>query len=169
MDSALPQVSIEKRDDGGENGSDSVRLSPKQVAVLAAILAGASLAGAAKAASLHPETVRRWRREDGPFRDALAAGIRAIHVHVNARIVGLVDRALDSLVDVLEEAPDSRSRVLAAQTILQLAGDRLRPRDADVQHAYLQNPKVEPLMAFDVNAAREHWLIPAEEEGEAGK
>jgi hypothetical protein len=95
-------------------------LSATQRLAVRALLEGSSITGAARQANVTRETVAAWRRRDPGFQAALEEGSDALRESFTDRGPGLVEMALNTLVDVMLEAPDSRSRVKAAEVIVKL-------------------------------------------------
>src|SRR5688572_4599205 len=108
---------------------------PQEIA-LAALLGGASIVEAARQADVSRQTVSRWRRADSDFRIALAKGWQELRMLTYNRIAGLANEALSTLRDVMLDAVDSRSRVRAAEIILDLIGGQLRPTQDEVRDYY---------------------------------
>jgi hypothetical protein len=136
-------------------------LSGPQALAVRAILEGASITAAARQADVTRQTVSRWRREDPGFRAVLAAGWRELRFLTYQRLIGLAELALDSLRDVMLDAPDSRSRVRAAELILQHVGDSLKPTSREALDYYLDDEPcsdADTLWRYEANSISPHWV-----------
>jgi AcrR family transcriptional regulator len=72
-------------------------LTPKQIAAVAALLAGKSVEQAAQAAEVDPATVHRWFKASDAFNDALSEGRRAA-LHTAITTLSYVSRSAAAVV-----------------------------------------------------------------------
>jgi hypothetical protein len=134
--------------------------TPKEIA-LQAILEGASVTTAARQAGVTRQTVSRWRRADPAFRAMLAEGWRELRFLTYQRMIGLAELALDSLRDVMLDAPDSRSRVRAAELILQHSAEDLKPTEREALDYYLDGDgatEADTLWRYEANSITPYWV-----------
>src|SRR5215510_13573473 len=68
-------------------------LTPTQEKALAALLAGKTVTAAATAAEVDRTTVHRWLKDDFTFRAALNRGQRDLREAMQARVMGLAEKA----------------------------------------------------------------------------
>jgi hypothetical protein len=98
------------------------RVTPKQEALIAALLTAPTIQDAASAASVPERTAHRWLRDDDAFKAAYLAARREALRQATARL----SRASSGAVNVLLQiAADKRAspaaRVTACRTILEFA------------------------------------------------
>lgn len=77
-------------------------LSPTQVTVLAALLAGNTITDAATAAGVERVTVHRWMREDFCFQAALNRTRRELRRETYGRLAQLADKAVGCIKQAIE-------------------------------------------------------------------
>lgn len=80
------------------------RQPARQALAIAALVAGASLDDAARAATVDARTLRRWRQSDPGFRAALAEAGAQVLDEATRRAASLQGKALDTIADVLDDA-----------------------------------------------------------------
>ncbi len=97
--------------------TDNDRLTPKQQAVLAALLSGATQAEAARAAGVGEKTVWRWRREPA-FEAALRAGGAELVAAALRNLSALAQPAAATLGAILADDSASTSAKLKAAGIV---------------------------------------------------
>lgn len=94
-------------------------LTPKQVAVLAALLAGRSIETAATEAKVSAGTVHRWL-DTASFRAAMRAGLRQIAQQGLARVQSRLASYLDVLDDiVLDDKKPASVRLRGVQIAIE--------------------------------------------------
>jgi len=77
------------------------KLSPGQLSVLREIMAGKSIAAAAKNTRVSRSTIYRWQSEDANYIAALNAWKRQMDESVRNRLVALADRAVTAINNAL--------------------------------------------------------------------
>jgi hypothetical protein len=97
------------------------KLTRLQEKAIAALLTTTSVAEAAKMIPVGEGTLWRWLRQEGRFQEAYATARKELVRHAIVQIQGRMTKAVDTLVEVMEnqEAPAS-SRVSAARSLLDL-------------------------------------------------
>ena len=96
--------------------------SPKQSLAIAALVKGATLRDAAKAAGVSERQVNRWMHRPS-FSSALRSSESEIVQAAGRRLIGLADAAMDALEDVLKNPQERGANVkrLAAVSVIELA------------------------------------------------
>jgi len=98
-----------------------LQLTGKQAAVLAALVAGATIEGAAKASKVRPATVHAWLKTSA-FSDAYRDALRDVINHSGAQLKAACAVAVATLREVAEDsAAPSAPRVSAARAIIELS------------------------------------------------
>lgn len=105
-------------------------LSPQQETAILALLSGQPQRRAAEIAGVREETVSRWMNdEEGAFTRIYAARRADVWAAYESRIAEMVPLALGALLDLMrgedhhrESAFDPRTRLRAAELVLQMAG-----------------------------------------------
>lgn len=94
-------------------------LSPRQRKALEILVVGGTTAEAATAAGVHVRTVQRWLHRD-EFREALKAAQAEVLEAFGRRLRSLGSRAIETLVQVMEDATTTpSSRVSAAKCVVE--------------------------------------------------
>ncbi|HEU4754220.1 MAG TPA: hypothetical protein VFU47_14010, partial [Armatimonadota bacterium] len=93
-------------------------LTDRQQAALRALLSGATQAEAAQQSGAGERSIRRWLR-DPAFRVALQQARCDLWTETTTRLQQACARAVDTLLDVMEHAPQASARVQAAKVVLQ--------------------------------------------------
>lgn len=95
-------------------------MRPKQALALDALLAGASQTEAAQAAGISPRTLRAWLHDDPDFSRAYTLGCTELAKRAGRRAQAAAGKALDTLVEVAENADNPpAARVSAARALLE--------------------------------------------------
>lgn len=92
-------------------------LRPNQLKAIESILTTGNITKAAKAAGVERRTVYRWLKEDD-FSQALAAAEAEALRLAAAKMAGAVERAIDTLLDIMENSQSDKQRAGAAGKIL---------------------------------------------------
>jgi hypothetical protein len=102
-----------------QNSTDST-LSPKQIEVIEALAAGASVSEAAKRAGVDRSTIYHWMKDDPDFEAHLILGRRECADRMRARLRELEDDALKTIREILggTDIPPG-VRLKAALSVLQ--------------------------------------------------
>lgn len=106
------------------------RLSPRQTQALMSLVAGDSVAGAARDAGVSSRQVWRWLRDEH-FKSALQTEEGYLMQSLRLRLSALIDKAMDALEDVIDH-PDQRGanvKRLSAVSCIELL---LKVREAGV-------------------------------------
>jgi transposase-like protein len=77
-------------------------LSPQQIRIIERLLAGETVTGAAREVGVSRETIHRWLRANWTFQATLNRGQREIQNALQARVLTLASRALDTVSQALE-------------------------------------------------------------------
>ena len=96
-------------------------LTPPQQRVAAALLQGATISEAAKAAEVNRRTVHRWCRDNPAFRAALAASQRMHAQYISDQIRDLVGESVAALRKVINDGWSESATVRAAMSVLDRA------------------------------------------------
>ncbi len=91
----MPQNATEK----GEGET----LTPQQITALQQLLAGETVSAAAKAVGVDRTTVHRWAREDFGFQAALNRGKRELAHAVQARLLAIAHKAVQTVERAVDE------------------------------------------------------------------
>ena len=105
------------------------KLSRRQEAAIAALLAEPTLAAAATAAGIGEATLRRWLRLDA-FRTAYRQARRELVESAVGRVQAATGQAVDSLLEVARHGKRDGDRVRAAVALLDHAFRGVREADA---------------------------------------
>ncbi len=94
-------------------------LTPPQRKAIDALLTGASVANAAKAAGIAERTLYRWLADNAHFQQRLTQAEGQVIGGVTRRLVGYADHALTTMVQIMADRTHSpATRLRAAQAIL---------------------------------------------------
>lgn len=96
---------------------------------MAALLAGGTIAQAAKQAGAGRRTVERWCEHDAEFKAELQRRREEMRRVASQRLTHLVAEAVDTVRELLA-SPDDNVRLRAAQTVLKAAGVEAPPAAA---------------------------------------
>lgn len=109
----------------------SGNVSSKKMQAIEAMLTGMSLKDAAASAKINPKTLSRWLSDPG-FQTEFREARRQVTTQGNARIIGLMDAAIDAIKTSLDGGKIGKERFLAAkliiETVHQIATDDLLER-----------------------------------------
>lgn len=96
-------------------------LSPRQVTAVRFLLSGCSLVETARKTGCNEKTIRRWLESDS-FTQALKVGESRVLERVSLRLVGVAEKAVGVLSELLEhpEQPGAGVRRLVAGNLLEL-------------------------------------------------
>ncbi len=102
-------------------GAEVLELTGKQGAVLAALVGGATIEGAAKASNVRPATVHAWLKTSA-FSDAYRVALNDVIAHSGGQLKAACAVAVATLREVAENsAAPSAPRVSAARAIIELS------------------------------------------------
>jgi transposase-like protein len=119
-----PQDSADARVGEGHGAKSS---AVRDRAVLSLLTEG-SISKAARKSGVNEKTLRRWLSDDEMFRAAYAKARQAAFEAGMNRIQALVERAVDTLDDLLDAQKHPAVRLGAARTVVELG---LHQRDAE--------------------------------------
>jgi len=119
-----PQDSADARTGEGHGAKSS---AVRERAVLA-LLTERSISNAARKSGVNEKTLRRWLSDDDPFKAAYAKARQAAFEAGMSRIQALVERAVDTLDDLLDAKKHPAVRLGAARTVVELG---LHQHDAE--------------------------------------
>jgi hypothetical protein len=98
-----------------------LQLTGKQAGVLAALVAGATIEGAAKAHRIRPATIHAWLKTSA-FNDAYSSALRDVIAHAGGQLKAACAVAVATLREVAEDSSaPSAPRVSAARAIIELS------------------------------------------------
>lgn len=97
-----------------ENGRPDANLSSHQLRAIEALATGATVEQAAIAADRTPGTLRRWRREEAAYAEALRQAADETLEDAATQLKGLLQVALGRLRDVLEDEDVGTGHLLRA-------------------------------------------------------
>lgn len=99
-----------------ENGTDTEKLSPSQLKAIIALLETRTVEQAAIKAGVGARTLYRWLAEDKEFNARLRFAEGRLIDNATRRLVGLADRSIDVLKDMLnDEEVEDPVRLRAAK------------------------------------------------------
>jgi transposase-like protein len=109
--------------------SEPLELTGKQGAVLALLVSGATIEGAAKSQDINPSSVHAWLKKP-EFRGAYNDALSDVISHASAQLKAACSVAVATLREVAEDtgAP-SAPRVSAARAILELASKQIEQEE----------------------------------------
>lgn len=109
------------------------KLSPSQIMVLSAILAGETIVRAAEISQVDRSTVHRWLREDWEFQAARNRALLAMQEATATSLLALAQSALDTVAAAINDG-DTPTAVNVLKGLGFLSGSpiRLGSRDPDV-------------------------------------
>jgi hypothetical protein len=93
-------------------------LNTKQMEVIAALVNGANVTSATKAAGVDRTTFYLWMKRDAGFAEELNLAQKERHIAIRAQMHSLADEALEALHEMLEPDIPAAVRLRAALQIL---------------------------------------------------
>lgn len=104
-------------------------LTPKQVAVLTALLSGRSIEAAAKETKVGPTTIHRWLREPA-FQEAQRAGRRELAEQALGQLQTVTRSAVGVIAEILtDRTKPATVRLRAAQIVIEATTKWLELQD----------------------------------------
>ena len=99
-------------------------VSPAQERAIEALMAGATVTDAAKAANVSRQSLHRWRRDDYSFVARLNAARRDLREEVEHRLQALASEAIDSVSRAIQGG-DARAGLSLLKGLGLLSGERV--------------------------------------------
>jgi hypothetical protein len=119
----------------------------KQLIAISVLARGKNQARASEAANVDPATVHRWMKSPA-FLAALDQERTAVRAEARMVLTASVGKAVDTLLDVMENAERDRDRMDAAKLIMQLAKEQDMPTITEVFGEELADELVEAFYAM---------------------
>ena len=113
--------------DNGQNWTEST-LTTEQAEVIAALVSGATITSATKAAGVNRSTFYVWMKSDAGFVAELNRAQKERETAVRAQLDSLTDAALDALQEMLDPDTPPAVRLKAALEVLVRNGARALSR-----------------------------------------
>lgn len=99
-------------------------LTPKQERVIEHLVSGLTIIASAQAAGVGERTVHNWLKQ-GDFQRALRAAQKRTHDYTMMKLLGKVDKAINTLDRNMDAPRGSHTQVMAASKILDIAHEQV--------------------------------------------